>query len=104
LWWECHIQPATKVLCCRESDGHVLNDDEWRTVEQPQGRRVYQVRVGPRWYDVPPQAVVNDVNRCGQEPDMEKRPMAKIWYSPSWSEDNTIVDIAIYCFMVGTMY
>jgi hypothetical protein len=103
MWWECHVQPVTKVVCCRESDGHVLNDDEWRAIERPDGTRHYQVRVDHRWYDVPPQVVVNDVRNCGPEPDRAKRPMAKIWYAPIWQID-TITKIDIYCFMGGTMY
>jgi hypothetical protein len=44
-WWECHLQPATKVGCCQEADGLVLSDDQWRTREDP-GGTVYQVQVG----------------------------------------------------------
>jgi hypothetical protein len=103
LWWECHVQPATKVVCCRESDGHVLGDNDWRTIEKPSGARAYQVHVGAKWYDVPAQAVINDVRHCGPEPNPAHRAMAKIWYDPSWV-DNEIVDIQIYCFIAGTMY
>jgi hypothetical protein len=54
LWWECHVQPITKIGCCRASDGHVLRDDEWRAIESLHGGRHYQVRVGAKWFDVPP--------------------------------------------------
>jgi hypothetical protein len=103
LWWECHVQPVTKVVCCPASDGHVLRDDEWRASEKPEGERDYQVRVGAKWYDVPTQAVINDFRRCGAEPNPEHRTMAKVWYAPSWIGDK-IVDIEIYCFIAGTMY
>jgi hypothetical protein len=103
VWWECHVQPVTKRGCCRASDGHVLNDNEWRAAEKPDGARVYQVHVGTRWYDVPAQLVINDVNHCGAEPNPVNRPLAKVWYTSDWVGD-TIVDIEIYCFIAGTMY
>jgi hypothetical protein len=104
LWWECHVQPATKLICCRESDGHDLGDDEWRAVERPEGARTYQVHVGAKWYDVPAQAVINDFRHCGPEPNLVHRAMAKIWYAPIRDDDDKIVDIQIYCFISGTMY
>jgi hypothetical protein len=102
-WWECHIQPGTAVSCCRASDGHVLEDSEWRAVDKPDGSRSYQIHIGSRWYDVPSKAVVNDVSNCGPEPEPTKRTMAKVWYAPTWDGDG-IVNVRIYCFMVGTMY
>lgn len=102
-WWECHHQPVTKKICCWASDGHALGDNKWRAVEKADGTQVYQVHVGLRWYDVPPGAVVNDTHNCGPEPDAEKRAMAKVWYAPIWEADS-IIDIKIYCFMIGTMY
>jgi hypothetical protein len=103
LWWECHIQPVTKVGCCRASDGHVLRDDEWRAVEKLDGERGYQLRVSAKWYDVPAKAVINDFRRCGAEPNPAHRTMAKVWYAPSWI-GHAIADIDIYCFIAGTMY
>jgi hypothetical protein len=102
-WWECHVQPGTAVTCCRASDGHVLSDSDWRAVDKPDGSRGYQIRVGFRWYDVPAQAVVTDTKNCGPEPERTKRAMAKVWYAPTWDMDS-IINIKIYCFMVGTMY
>jgi hypothetical protein len=103
LWWECHLQPATRIVCCRESDGHVLGEDEWRTIEKPEGAR-YQVHVGAKWYDVPAQAVINDFRDCGPEPNLVRRAMAKVWYAPTWNPNNEIVSIRIYCFISGTLY
>ena len=103
LWWECHIQPTTKRICCRESDGHVLGDNEWRATERPGGARVYQVHVGTKWFDVPIQAVINDIRNCGAEPNARHRWMAKVWYAPIWDASG-IVDLKIYCFIAGTMY
>jgi hypothetical protein len=100
LWWECHVQPITKIGCCRASDGHVLRDDEWWAIESLHGGRHYQVRVGAKWFDVPAQAVINDFRRCGAEPNRAHRTMAKVWYAPSW-HDHTIVDIEIRCFIAG---
>jgi hypothetical protein len=103
LWWECHVQPATKVICCRVSDGHVLGDNEWRVVEKADGGRAYQVRVGAKWYDVPAKTVINDSHHCGLEPNLAHQTMAKVWYAPTWVVDK-IVDIQIHCFIAGTMY
>lgn len=102
-WWECNVQPVTNVVCCRESDGHVLSDGEWRATEKPEGGRVYQVRVNSRWYDVPEGALINDFRKCGPEPNTAKQAMAKVWYAPVWN-GQSIVDIKIYCFIAGTMY
>jgi hypothetical protein len=102
-WWECQVQPVTKVICCRASDGHVLRDDEWPAIEKPDGGRGYQVRVGAKWYDVPTPAVINDVRRCGAEPNPAHRTMAKVWYAPTWVVDD-IVNVKIYCFIAGTRY
>jgi hypothetical protein len=102
-WWECHVQPGTAISCCRASDGHVLNDSEWRVIEKSDGSRAYQIHVATKWYDVPPKAVVNDASNCGPEPERTKRAMAKVWYAPTW-DMNAIVNVNIYCFMVGTMY
>ena len=102
-WWECHLQPASKVGCCEEADGHVLGDNDWRTREQPGGRWVYQVRVDEKWFDVPQQVVVNDTPHCGVEPDPVKRSMAKVWYYRIWGTDG-LLDIRVRCFIVGTMY
>jgi hypothetical protein len=101
-WWECHLQPASKISCCHESDGHVLSDNEWRTHEG-RGGTAYQVRVGAKWFDVPQETVVNDTSYCGAEPDPVKRPLAKVWYAPRWGLDG-LINIQIYCFIVGTMY
>jgi hypothetical protein len=81
----------------------VLNDTEWRVIEKSDGSRAYQIHVASKWYDVPPKAVVNDVSNCGPEPERTKRSMAKVWYAPTW-DMNAIVNVNIYCFMVGTMY
>ncbi|MGH7152941.1 MAG: hypothetical protein ACREF3_03350 [Acetobacteraceae bacterium] len=102
-WWECHVQPATRLVCCRESEGHVLRDNEWRAMERPGGVRVYQVHVGTRWFDVPVQAVINDIRNCGPEPNAQHRWMAKVWYAPI-RDAGGIVDLKIYCFIAGTMY
>jgi hypothetical protein len=103
LWWECHVQPATRLLCCREADGHVLGDSDWRIIDKANGARTYQVRVEAKWYNVPAQAVISDLRRCGAEPNPAHRAMAKVWYDPSLV-NNEIVDIKIYCFIAGTMY
>jgi hypothetical protein len=102
-WWECHVVPTTNRICCRESDGHVLGDDDWRTAKDLDGSLIYQIRVGSKWYNVPEQAVVNDLRRCGAEPDPVKRSMAKVWYYPIWGSDG-VIDVNIRCFIVGTMY
>jgi hypothetical protein len=88
---------------CRASDGHVLGDNEWRAVDKAAGARTYQIRVRAKWYDVPTKAVINDFRHCGPEPNLPHRPMARVWYAPTWNADE-IVDIQIYCFIAGTMY
>jgi hypothetical protein len=101
-WWECHLQPASKIGCCHEADGRVLSDDEWRTREGD-GGTMYQVHVGAKWFDVPQETVVSDMSHCGAEPDPVKRPMAKVWYYTMWGLDG-VMNIKIRCFIIGTMY
>jgi hypothetical protein len=101
-WWECHLQPASNIGCCREADGHALSDNEWRTHEG-RGGTAYQVRVGAKWFGVPQETVVSDMSHCGAEPDLVKRPMAKVWYYTMWGLDGAM-NIKIRCFLVGTMY
>ncbi len=93
----------TKQICCDEADGYTLDDREWRIAQKSDATWVYQVRVHQRWFDIPQQAIVNDMRHCGVEPDPVKRSMAKVWYYPIW-DTNGLVDIRIRCFIVGTMY
>ena len=103
-WWECHLQPVTKQICCEDADGHALGDNEWRTAQKSDATWVYQVRVGQKWFEVPQQVIVNDMRRCGTEPDPVKRSLAKVWYYPIWDTNGLLIDVKIRCFIVGTMY
>ena len=99
-WWECHHDPTDGKLCCSVSDGHVLKDDDWKI--GPDGH--YKIRVETRWFDVPPENVIQSSTLCGPEPSEENRSMAKVWYSPTVNENNSIESIKVYCFMSGQMY
>jgi hypothetical protein len=98
LWWECQRTPETQKKCCAEADGRNLSDSEWR-----QSSSGYQVRVGGRWFDVPPEAVIPGTGRCGPEPDVEHRSEAKVWFVLLLPKGNSFA-ILINCFMAGTLY
>lgn len=116
-WWQCQRQPGTRQICCDISDGHNLSDQDWRMVGHKDGRVLtsdyndepgadvgYQVRVGGRWYDVPPGKVLAQARNCGPEPDLATRADAKVWYDPDINMYGKITSIVIYCFMPGTEY
>jgi len=89
------------TICCNISDGHVLRDDDWKIGADSH----YKVRVDKRWFDVPPERVIQPSTRCGPEPNEQNRPMAKIWYGPTMAgESNDVVGIEVYCFMSGQLY
>jgi len=89
--------------CVLVGDGHVLADNDWRTIEKPNEARTYQVHVGAKWYGVPAQAVINDLRHCGPEPNPAHRAMAKVCYTPVWDVE-TIIDVKSRCFIAGTLY
>ena len=107
-YWECFQQRTAKLPCCRSSDGHYLSPDDWRQVKPNSVVRSdhYQVRVASKWYDVPWSAVIDppQMQRCGKNPDAMKRSLAMVWYAPTWSMENAIVDIKLYCFRPGTLF
>ena len=106
-WWECwhqpdNIGPYGHVSCCSESDGHTLQDDDWRV--NPATGTDYQVRVEGKWFDVPPKSVIRSgFAECGPEPNLEHRSQAKVWYSRYNGMNGEIKSITIYCFLVGTL-
>ncbi len=102
-WWGCQMQPDTGVTCCNVADGHVLKDEDWRLVPAGKGTDAhYEVRIVGVWIPVPPGKVINETQRCGPEPNVEHRAMAKVWYSPPIN--GAIESITIFCFEAGTLY
>jgi hypothetical protein len=97
LWWECQRTPGTEKKCCAEADGHNLSDSEWR-----QSSIGYEVRVGDRWFNVPPEAVIPGAGQCGPEANVEHRSEAKVWYGRQLPGSG--VAILIRCFIAGTLY
>jgi len=102
-WWECQHQPAAigGTICCDIADGHVLKDVDWKIGANGH----YKVRVGERWFDVPPERVIQPSAQCGAEPNEDYRSMAKVWYAPTLTiESGDVTSIMVYCFMSGQMY
>jgi hypothetical protein len=108
-WWEAQQQRNGESCCgAPGSDGHVLQDGDWR----PQPIRAkadawpFQVRVRwthlgakhSEWMDVPASVVV--APRDLPEPSAVNRTKAKVWYSPTWGEDGAPIvrDWRWYCF------
>lgn len=77
--------------CCSDADGAVLIDTDWETHD---GR--YRVRMtdkrfpeaGPQWFDVPPEAVLEQPNRDGR---------TIVW--PLYG----VYGLTIRCFIPGSM-
>ena len=56
-WFRSLTNPNHLGLsCCAEADGHILHDEDWRTVGNH-----YSIRIAGEWWDVPPQAVLDHV-------------------------------------------
>lgn len=78
--------------CCKISDGHFLDDTQWRQVEpKTTAYSGYQVLIMGQWYDVPAYAL-RDPHKGGPNPF--HKPI--VWYSVNWPT----VQI-IYCFAPG---
>lgn len=85
-WFE-QQHSVSGAWCCNLSDGHILNDNEWR-----QSGDHYQVLINGIWYEVPAHAMrdpKDGPNITGS---------AVVWYLP-------IADtVTIYCFAPGFEY
>ena len=80
--WFMGLHNKQGGLCCSGHDGTVLSDIDWDTKDGH-----YRVRLGGRWIDVPPDAVVTEPNRDGP---------AMVW--PYYINGEFI---GIRCFMPG---
>lgn len=86
-WWQCQYQIGG-ASCCGIGDGHLLNDDEWRS-----SGTGYQVLIEGDWLPVPPTAMVR--SPCGPGPTPATAALAKVWYDSMRN---------ILCFEVGTLF
>lgn len=104
-WWECQEQPVPNqrvdqhLLCCSLADGHMLGDKEWRIANGH-----YEVNLENHWFIVPESVVIKLSKVCGEEPNADNRPMAKVWYTTNRDFDNNIASVVWYCFLPGTLY
>jgi hypothetical protein len=99
-WWECLQQPSNKHQpCCSLSDGHVLGDKQWKISKDH-----YAVELEGHWFTVPNSAVIRLSKTCGEEPNADNRPMAKVWYAPNRDMNSSITSVVWYCFLPGTLY
>jgi hypothetical protein len=58
---------SEKGYCCSDSDGNVIKDTEWQSVNDPAKPNVhYRVKIKDAWVDVPDAAVLNMPNLYGQ--------------------------------------
>lgn len=86
IWFE-NQHSVSGAWCCNVSDGHMLDDNEWR-----QSAAGYEARINGAWAPVPPDAMRDPK---GGPNDTGK---AIVWY--------TIGDdgVRIYCFAPGFEY
>jgi hypothetical protein len=83
--WIQQLTDKTGQGCCATADGHPA-EYEWDT----EGNR-YRVRIEGEWYDVPPEALVDEPNKLGY---------ATVWYWWDWSIDGKKTH-HIRCFLPG---
>lgn len=74
------------LFCCTVSDGHILDDSDWRT-----NGKSYEVRINGKWYTLPDGSMVNS-NRGGPNPTGH----AVVWYTI-----NSKGELIIFCFAQG---
>jgi hypothetical protein len=87
--WFKSLANSHGTPCCDGSDATRIEDVDWQTVcEADTGECHYQVRLGGRWWDVPPTAVVESGNRVGP---------ALVW--PVYYGDHD--KLLIRCFLPG---
>jgi hypothetical protein len=85
-WFENQYS-VSGAWCCNVSDGHILDDTEWR-----QGAAGYEVRINKAWKPVPSDAMRDPKggpNETGK---------AVVWYTSGLDGPR------IYCFCPGTLY
>lgn len=90
-WFEAQYNQDGQ-WCCNVSDGHQLNDDEWK-----EEKGAYWVLIGkpPVWYRIEPY-MMRDVKRSGPNPTGH----AIVWYTPE-NEGDVLKPGKIYCFAPG---
>lgn len=86
--WFDHLQ-SKKGLCCSDADGTALSDVDWDTHDGH-----YRVRIEGQWWDVPPEAVIEEPNRAG---------VTMVWpvYYRNEIGGMPATRIEIRCFIVG---
>lgn len=82
-WFEAQ-HALSGAWCCNVSDGHLLDDDAWRS-----NGASYEVRIDGRWYPIPSDALRDP--RGGPNPTGK----AIVWYT-----ENEF-GVLIYCFAPG---
>jgi hypothetical protein len=84
-WFNALTNPATGLSCCREFDGHVLADRDWRVAGDH-----YEIRIAGQWRAVPAPAVLDRVdNPTGG---------AVAFYARAADGDPAVAPL-IYCFV-----
>lgn len=58
--WFNSLKNKNMVPCCDTADGMRLEDVDWET-----NGGQYRVRINGQWYDVPPEALLEQPNRAG---------------------------------------
>lgn len=88
-WFENQEMPdGSHRSCCREGDGHILSDDQWRIADGE-----YEVWIEDQWVRFPNKGQGKPGNTVmGYTANPTGSPVAW-WHSPS----------VIYCFAPGTV-
>lgn len=74
------------TYCCDVSDGHILDEEDWRSVGTG-----YEVRINGKWLAIPPDAI-RDSKRGGANPTGH----AIVWY-----RIDVTGTVTIFCFAEG---
>lgn len=91
-WFEKQWSIGHKQWCCNVSDGHLLDDDEWRA-----NGNHFEVLIEGKWYQIPDSAMRDP--KGGPNPTGQ----AIVWYNMMGVYSGSPIPL-IYCFAPGTQY
>lgn len=100
-WFAAQLVPPGNdnagLSCCNHSDGHVLEEDDWRIAEGH-----YQFRFGNGWVAIEDSRVLPYDGANPSNPDAQGNPLGKpvVWYLTHYEGGQ--VTPSVYCFKAGT--
>lgn len=102
LWFAAQRVPPGNsnagMSCCDHSDGHILEEDQWRIADQH-----YQFKFGDQWITIEDSRVLPYDGANPGDPNAAGNPIGKpvVWYLTFFEGGGQ--SMRIYCFKPGTL-